>query len=200
MVIEGEDIHRHAARRLRESFSADLPDMRLTLDPALAEGEFAIVARGNGIEVRGGPFSGVIYGVEETIQRSNGRLDPATFATEITGKPGLAYRTFWTWDHSTNWELSRSASRRSASSTRSRSRPAASSPTTSGWSISARSTVSAASPSMASCATAMAVSKRRRSSADTPMSVASASSRASLSAPMAASTGRASTSTTSRPG
>ena len=22
------------------------------------------------------------------------------------GSPGLAYRTFWTWDHSTNWELS----------------------------------------------------------------------------------------------
>jgi hypothetical protein len=23
-----------------------------------------------------------------------------------TQTPGLTYRTFWTWDHSTNWELS----------------------------------------------------------------------------------------------
>lgn len=106
MAIDGEDNHPHAARRLRETFGAELPNVRLELDPALDEGEFAITTRDGTLEISGGPFSGVIYGVEEIIQRSADRFDLAAWASEVTGKPGLAYRTFWTWDHSTNWELS----------------------------------------------------------------------------------------------
>jgi len=106
MAITGADIHLHAARRLRETFGASLPDTSLVLDPSLAEGEFVLAADAAGLSVRGGPFSGVIYGVEEIIQRSPGRLDLEQFATPVTGKPGLTYRTCWTWDHSTNWELS----------------------------------------------------------------------------------------------
>ncbi len=55
----------------------------------------------------GGPFSGVIYGAEELIAR--GGTHPGRIAISqgvISQAPGLAYRTFWTWDHSTNWELS----------------------------------------------------------------------------------------------
>jgi hypothetical protein len=111
--ISGAETHRHAARRLRESLpgasfveaGGDVA-IALRLDPALAEGEYRIAASGAAIEIAGGPFSGVIYGAEEAIARSATGLDPAAFATPVTGKPGLAYRTFWTWDHSTNWELS----------------------------------------------------------------------------------------------
>ena len=49
-------------------------------------------------EITGGPFC-VIYGAEELIERSPAGLDPVAFATPVTGKLGLAYRTFWTWDH-----------------------------------------------------------------------------------------------------
>jgi hypothetical protein len=108
-AIVGEDNHRHAARRLRECLPAasGAPAVRLVLDPALAEGAFVITASADEIEVRGGPFSGVIYGVEELIGRCGGSLDPAALgSTPIQGRPGLAHRTFWTWDHSTNWELS----------------------------------------------------------------------------------------------
>ncbi|WP_374619096.1 hypothetical protein [Devosia sp.] len=111
--ISGAETHRHAARRLRESlpgasFVEVGGDVAITLrlDPALAEGEYRIAASGAAIEIAGGPFSGVIYGAEEAITRSATGLDPAAFATPVTGRPGLAYRTFWTWDHSTNWELS----------------------------------------------------------------------------------------------
>ncbi|MBX3569137.1 MAG: hypothetical protein KF914_13830 [Rhizobiaceae bacterium] len=106
MAVSGGDVHVHAARRLRESYGGDIGDVGLRLDPALAEGEYVVEASGGQVMVRGGPFSGVIYGVEELLARSPQRLRPELFATPVRGKPGLPYRTFWTWDHSTNWELS----------------------------------------------------------------------------------------------
>lgn len=106
MAISGGDVHLHAARRLREGYGGDVGSIALEGDPALAEGEFVISAEGGRVTVRGGPFSGVIYGVEEVLRLSPGRLRPELFATPVGGRPGMAYRTFWTWDHSTNWELS----------------------------------------------------------------------------------------------
>jgi hypothetical protein len=104
--MAGLEGHGHAVRRLRELFGGEADAVELKLDDTLAEGEFAIEASEGRVSVRGGPFSGVIYGVEELALRSPGRLRPDMFATPVTGKPGMAYRTFWTWDHSTNWELS----------------------------------------------------------------------------------------------
>lgn len=106
MAILGEDKHPHAARRLREAYGTDPLDLRLTLDPSLAEGEYVIAVDNGQLTVSGGPFSGVIYGVEEVIRRSPDQLDLRRFTPSISGKPGLAYRSYWTWDHSTNWELS----------------------------------------------------------------------------------------------
>lgn len=108
MIIEGEERHPHAARRLRESVTVDkYVRVRLELDESLKEGAYVISAEDNTFVVRGGPFSGVIYGVEELIELTGRHLDPAALAKgPVSGEPGLAYRTFWTWDHSTNWELS----------------------------------------------------------------------------------------------
>ncbi|MEW9834875.1 hypothetical protein [Mesorhizobium marinum] len=108
MIIDGEDRHPHAARRLRDSVTANAQSrVRLQLDEGLKEGAYVIAAEADAIVVRGGPFSGVIYGVEELIERAGAHLDPAAFSNgPVSGEPGLAYRTFWTWDHSTNWELS----------------------------------------------------------------------------------------------
>ncbi|MCC6313580.1 MAG: hypothetical protein IT337_06170 [Thermomicrobiales bacterium] len=124
VLVAGGDRHRHAARRLREMWpqldwqladeaeiaQADRPVVRLTEDDTLAEGAFAIdVERGGAprIIVSGGPFSGVIYGVEEMVGRrgavSGKSVELAVDRFEAA--PGLPYRTFWNWDHSTNWDL-----------------------------------------------------------------------------------------------
>lgn len=120
--VEGGETFVHALRRLREEFAgiewlsaqADgHPLLRLQADPNnLAEGAFRI---GTGhpvgaiptVTVAGGKVPGVIYGVEELIYR--GGSNPARFHVGLDAiemAPGLTYRTFWTWDHSTNWELS----------------------------------------------------------------------------------------------
>ena len=121
VTIEGSQKFPHVLRRLREEFSgiawnedinADLPCLRLKNDPALSEGAFQIRVEQHEnaapiISVTGGKISGVIYGIEELIKK--GGDDPSQFNVskeEIDKTPGLAYRTFWTWDHSTNWELS----------------------------------------------------------------------------------------------
>jgi hypothetical protein len=112
IALDGAAEHVHAARRLRQAFvgiewreGGAGPAVELRDDAALAEGAFRIAATPERITVTGGPFSGVIYGVEELIDR--GSPDAITLPAGTTeDAPGLAYRTFWTWDHSTNWELS----------------------------------------------------------------------------------------------
>jgi hypothetical protein len=110
MPVSGETEHPHAARRLREALPPNLLEtisIRLTTDGAMAEGSFRISDDDATIEIRGGPFSGVIYGAEDLIARSGPDGDLSFLADgPINDAPGLTYRTFWTWDHSTNWELS----------------------------------------------------------------------------------------------
>jgi hypothetical protein len=117
----GADQHPHASRRLRQEWPSvtwaeggsepHRPSLVLSTSPDLPEGAFRItVGQSDGIpevNVTGGPFSGAIYGVEELVQRlasidaKGVSLSSGTFE----GVPGLTYRTFWTWDHSTNWDL-----------------------------------------------------------------------------------------------
>jgi hypothetical protein len=123
--IQGGDAHRHAARRLRAAFPSldwidldpgadapsDLPVITLAQDASKPEGSFTLSAGQSGvaprISITGGPFSGVIYGAEELIQR-RASAEGAAVAIEsgtVSQEPGLAYRTWWNWDHSTNWDL-----------------------------------------------------------------------------------------------
>jgi hypothetical protein len=112
--LEGEDRHQHAARRLRQShpgidWRGPVGESAIVLaeDASLAEGAFRIEAEPGRVAITGGPFSGVIYGVEELIARGGAHPDRVTVPRgTIAQEPGLAFRTFWTWDHSTNWELS----------------------------------------------------------------------------------------------
>lgn len=124
VAIDGAEKFGHAAERLRNEFPAiewcanaagegsQLPVIRLRDDAGLEEGALRIrTGQSEGgapdVTVEGGPFSGVIYGVEELIRRSNGQGGKLALGREtIKQSPGLKYRTFWTWDHSTNWELS----------------------------------------------------------------------------------------------
>lgn len=120
--IVGAAEHPHAARRLREalpsvewfdatnSVSDGVPTVSLRRDMNRPEGAFAITVRDDGapsIEIEGGPFSGVIYGVEELVQkqaRENGSSVEVPVGT-VEQAPGLAHRTYWNWDHSTNWDI-----------------------------------------------------------------------------------------------
>lgn len=123
VTLVGAARHPHAARRLRQTWpqidwlDADtaptansLPLVELREAP-LPEGAYRVTvsdAPTPSVLVEGGPFSGVIYGVEELVQRlgrtDGGGVRLGTGETHRT--PALAYRTFWTWDHSSNWELS----------------------------------------------------------------------------------------------
>ena len=122
VALLGGAEHPHAVRRLRQEWPAlDLfdaasapdgtPALRLATDVARPEGGFALaVDPGPGaplIDVAGGPFSGVIYGVEELVQRRAARVGNGVEVAigRVEQAPGLAYRAFWNWDHSTNWDL-----------------------------------------------------------------------------------------------
>ena len=121
VAVDGAEAFPHALRRLREAHpgidwqdgagGADTPVISLARDGALAEGGFRIEAAAGGavprVAVAGGSVSGVIWGVEELISRGGGAAARMDVAAETrTDAPDLPYRTFWTWDHSTNWELS----------------------------------------------------------------------------------------------
>lgn len=124
-AVLGAERHPHAASRLRETWpsiewltpathevlSATVPRIELR-EAGIPEGAFRIDVAAEGgtpvIRIDGGPFSGVIYGVEELIQRvaRPGAAGPIAPRGVVERAPSLAYRTFWTWDHSSNWELS----------------------------------------------------------------------------------------------
>lgn len=120
VATEGAEAFPHAARRLGEIFpEIDWRKGRdeqaratfiLSTDADRTEGAFRIAVEDNDkpiVRIAGGGVPGVVYAVEEIIAR--GGNDPAalTLATDpIEQTPALPYRTFWTWDHSTNWELS----------------------------------------------------------------------------------------------
>lgn len=120
IAIAGAETHPHAARRLRESFpavdwiepgSSAQATIKLTTDDSISEGSFSIESSrndaGNTVSITGGPFSGVIYAVEEIVQQTaqpiDGGFDLPTGIVEDA--PDLPYRTWWNWDHSTNWDL-----------------------------------------------------------------------------------------------
>jgi hypothetical protein len=120
VVVDGADTFPHAVRRLKQAFpqvdwrmrrpDRDTPVVSLAADAAMAEGAFRVETEAGPrptVRITGGGVPGVIYAVEALIAR--GGADPAALsigAEPIEASPGLGYRTFWTWDHSTNWELS----------------------------------------------------------------------------------------------
>ncbi len=114
VLVTGGAEHPHALRRLRSCFpqidwvegTGDGPSLALKTDPARPEGSYRIVRDDLNLTLTGGPFSGVIFGVEDLIAQGGshpGRMSLPLAAIDET--PGLTYRTFWTWDHSTNWQL-----------------------------------------------------------------------------------------------
>ena len=126
IAVRGGERHVHAARRLRQAFPqltwialadgdtdpADVPTIALREDTtAHPEGGFRLAVDASAgaprVTIEGGYFSGVIYGAEELIQRRMRAVGGAVQLDVVddTQRPGLTYRTWWNWDHSTNWEL-----------------------------------------------------------------------------------------------
>ncbi len=120
VALAGAEAFQYVRRRLAEAFPAvdwrlgaadGLPRLTISSPPGLAEGAFKLTPRlSDGapqLDIAGGATSGVVYAVDEliwTATASGGKL--VLPLQPISSSPGLAYRTFWTWDHSTNWELS----------------------------------------------------------------------------------------------
>jgi hypothetical protein len=113
VAVAGAAEHPHAARRLQEAFPAidwyptsaneapaGDPLVRLRRNAARPEGAFALSVDDREsrptIEIAGGPFSGVIYGVEELLQRratAAGRGADVQAGT-VEQAPALPYRTY----------------------------------------------------------------------------------------------------------
>jgi hypothetical protein len=125
VVILGASQHPHAVDCLKWAWpdidwiysrdEEDIPhgiaSVSLITDTEKPEGSYSLTVgreRTPKISIEGGPFSGVIYGVEELIQRKSSVTGSRiTVQTGVmSASPALVYRSFWTWDHSTNWELS----------------------------------------------------------------------------------------------
>lgn len=124
IALIGAAQHPHAARRLKEawrhlewveahdeeSLPTALPRVRLILESGRPEGSYSIHSARTStptILVTGGPFSGVIYGVEALTQRHSETAGSGVRVSRasVDESPALSYRTFWTWDHSSNWDL-----------------------------------------------------------------------------------------------
>jgi len=121
-VVGGGD-HPHAFDRLRTDLdSVEWVDpeharlapqrgvIRLREDQELPEGGYRIdISAGDDgavVSVVGGPFSGVIQGVEALLCAADERTGAVTLpGGRIEVVPALAYRSFWTWDHSTHWDI-----------------------------------------------------------------------------------------------
>jgi hypothetical protein len=109
IALVGADSNRHAANRLRQEWSAldlfeagaipeNTPSIRLAGDATLPEGGFALSIDDTGgapvVDIAGGPFSGVIYGVEELVQRWGTQVGSGVELTSGSTQqaPGLPYR------------------------------------------------------------------------------------------------------------
>ena len=121
-VVGGGD-HPHAFSRLRSGLGSiewvdpqDAPHattrgaVRLWQDPDLPEGGYRIdigaTDDGTVVSVAGGPVSGVIQGVEALLRAAEEGAETVTLPDgRIEVVPALAYRSFWTWDHSTHWDI-----------------------------------------------------------------------------------------------
>jgi len=119
IAVVGAEKHPHASRRIAESWpgvdlqprstAGDGPSIILREDASLPEGAYRIRIEDGAapvVTITGGPFSGVIYGAEEIIQRM-ASVDQRGVTLPVgqrDAEPGLPYRTFWNWDHSTNWD------------------------------------------------------------------------------------------------
>jgi hypothetical protein len=118
VVVQGSQEHPHAFRRLEAELPGDVvalnepapegvPTIRLRAVDDLPEGGFRIrVVDGIRplVDIEGGPFSGVIYGANRVIEHLSAN-DWTIGSGETTETPGLAYRTWWNWDHTTNWDV-----------------------------------------------------------------------------------------------
>jgi hypothetical protein len=78
------------------------------VDPDRPEGSYLVTVPAQGaVTITGGPFSGVVYGVRELLRRTKA-IRPGEYGLEVgnfADEPAMAHRTFFTWDHSTNWDV-----------------------------------------------------------------------------------------------
>ena len=80
--------------------------MVLADDASMVEGAYRIDVGPQRITISGGPFSGVIQGTEALLRLGKvgcGALSVP--AGRFERAPALAHRVFWTWDHSTHWDV-----------------------------------------------------------------------------------------------
>ncbi len=118
VAVENADRFPEALRRLRAAYpaitwragkgSSQTPTFVLREKEERPEGSFRITCNlADGLAprviVEGGAVSGLLSGVEELIAKGGGKAAMAVATAANEQVPGLPFRAFWTFDHSTNW-------------------------------------------------------------------------------------------------
>lgn len=100
-----EDLIAARTRRLPEA-SGPIRIEVSTRD-GMAEGAFQVTGTvdesGTTARVEGGTRSGVVYGVRSLFDHLASQ--PGHGPLSLSSTPALEHRLFWTWDHSTNWDI-----------------------------------------------------------------------------------------------
>ncbi len=107
-VIVGDEATGHLLDLLTTGLAASRPfQVQVRVDDGLASGAFRASVAGDRIELAGGDRRGLIDGTHALLRRHtrDGRFSPPE-SDALAVTPELPYRIFWTWDHSTNWDIS----------------------------------------------------------------------------------------------
>lgn len=106
--VVGDEAAGHLLELLRTSLASERAlKVRLRVARELAAGAYQVFVNGDEIALVGGDRRGLIDAAHDVVRRyrSEGRFLPPP-SDEFAVTPKLAYRIFWTWDHSTNWDIS----------------------------------------------------------------------------------------------
>lgn len=107
ITVTGAEAHGYL-RELIEDVPAEAGQhIELVLDDSLREEQYRVDSTGGRARVSAGSRRGLIYGARELLRRStaSGSGTATLVDGRFEGEPALPYRLYWTWDHSTNWDI-----------------------------------------------------------------------------------------------
>lgn len=95
-----------AARALGyDPVSAGENAIHLAVDTSLREEQWEVASTASHATVTAGSRRGLAYGLRALLAASDGPDGVRLSELRLSGEPSLPYRLYWTWDHSTNWDI-----------------------------------------------------------------------------------------------
>lgn len=79
--------------------------IHLIVDPSLREEQWESVSTASKATIASGSRRGLVYGLRALLAASTTSEGVRLGEQQLSGEPSLPYRLYWTWDHSTNWDI-----------------------------------------------------------------------------------------------